>query len=117
MIRFLDLTLLLLMAFLLQADLAIERAVGLPHGDVSSTSTSSDVFLLQVFPKSWVISEGGTEVCSDSGSEGIHGCLLQRTTSSTTVIITPIRGVQVQRLVDLLDICSPLPVQCTVGGG
>jgi len=45
MIRFLDLTLLLLMAFLLQADLAIERAVGLPRGDSSATGRNAGFML------------------------------------------------------------------------
>jgi len=116
MIRFLDLTLLLLMAFLLQADLAIERAVGLPRGDASNVSTSSNAFMLYVLPQSWEVSQSGTEICSGEESRGLKACLLQRVTSSSTVRIVPERGVRVQRLVEMLDLCSTTLAECSVGG-
>ena len=116
MIRFLDLTLLLLMAFLLQADLAIERAVGLPYGDASSSNVSSDAFTLYVRLESWVVAQSGTEICSGSEIAGLKGCLLQRVTASSNVQVIPERGVRVQRLVDMLDLCSMTLAQCSVSG-
>ncbi|MXZ58132.1 MAG: hypothetical protein F4Z16_06580 [Rhodothermaceae bacterium] len=115
MIRFLDLTLLLLLSFLFSADFAIERAVGLPHGTASNESTSSDALTLRVMPQSWVVSERGAEVCSGTAAEGVQRCLQPRVTNTTNILVSPVPGVRVQRLVDMLDICSTISAQCSVG--
>lgn len=114
MIRFLDLTLLLLMAFLLQADLAIERAVGLPHGEGPSTVAASDGFTVNLTAQSWAMTGPRGRVCGGPGVLGLRDCIAERASGGTTVLIAPNQSVRVQRLVDALDICSSTEATCSV---
>ena len=117
MIRFLDLTLLLLMSLLLQTDLAVEHAVGLPHGDGSgSNHNAQDALLLRVEPASWLLTEAGEEICGGQSNAEAVDCLRGRSTPTTTILVAPGAGVHVQRLVDMLDVCARATAQCSVGG-
>ena len=118
MIRFLDLTLLLLMAFLLEADLSIELDVGLPHGDPNQSEGSvNETWMLSLQPTTWSMATQDVEHCSGENTTEIYKCLQDVVPPQTNVLITPSRGVVVQRLVDVLDVCVGLDVTCTAGGG
>ena len=112
MIRFLDLTLLLLMGFLLQADLAIEREVGLPYGDEAEGGEVPDVLRLNLGVQSWWVEGQGVPICEGKDSEELRSCLSDSTTPETSVLITPEPGVRVQNLVDALDVCASINVSC-----
>ena len=112
MIRFLDLTLILLMAFLLQADLKIELPVPLPHGSVESGGEASDILRIQLLSQSWQVLDQRTRVCTGRGEESLRACLTQNAGSGTTIFVTPMQSLRVQRLVDVLDICAELGMSC-----
>ncbi len=120
MIRFLDLTLLLLMAFLLEADLSIELEVGLPHGDPnqSEEASSQETWSLSLMPMSWSLSNTQGEQCS--GAEPLDQliqCFETFKPSISNVLVIPSEGVRVQRLVNALDTCARVNVPCVAGGG
>jgi len=118
MIRFLDLTLLLLMAFLLEADLSIEVEVGLPHGDPNQSESSEDEpWVLSLRPTSWSMGTREVERCRGESMDGLRQCFQDSPVIPSSVMITPMRGVQVQRLVNIMDVCAREDVSCTVGGG
>jgi len=114
MIRFLDLTLLLLMAFLLEADLSIEVEVGLPHGDPDQSEQSDgDVWRVNLFPGGWNALSAGSEICAGANMTSLVNCLQPSPPSSAVVV--PSQGVSVQRLVNVLDVCTSVSVPCLAG--
>ncbi len=112
MIRFLDLTLILLMAFLLQADLAIEREVELPRGS-DEEGEIQDVLRLNLGIQSWWVAREGVQVCTGTDTAELRSCLSESASSETTILITPERGVLVQNLVDALDVCASINLSCS----
>lgn len=112
MIRFLDLTLLLLMAFLLQADLTRELPVPLPHGSAESGGEDSDILRIHLLSQSWQVLDQRTRVCAGRGEEQLRACLIRNAGSGTTIFVTPMQSLRVQRLVDVLDICAELGMSC-----
>ena len=110
-IRFLDLTLILLMAFLFQADLMVEREVGLPHGSASESGDRTMVFQLNLHRTSWDITQNGRRVCAGGDFLDLQRCLDDRGDGAQVSII-PTRGVRVQRLVHVLDVCARLERSC-----
>ncbi len=113
MIRFLDLTLILLMAFLLQADLAIERDVGLPHGSEEAGAGKEETLRIRLALQSWTISAGNRRLCGGERALQLQECLQSNTSEDTSVLVTPEEGVRVQRLVDVLDVCASIGVRCS----
>lgn len=114
MIRFLDLTLILLMAFLLQADLAIELGVPLPHGSTEAGAERSDILRVQLSAQSWQIRDQSARVCAGRGEEPLRSCLLEHAAPATAIFVTPMQSLRVQRLVDVLDICAELGMSCAI---
>ena len=111
MVRFLDLTLILLMAFLFKADLVVEHEVALPHGNHSSMDSGAAPATLSITEAGWQLVSGGRRVCTGSGVDGLDACL-QEHVSARQVLITPRPGVHVQRLVNVLDACARTSTVC-----
>ena len=113
MIRFLDLTLIVLMAFLLQADLVLEREVGLPYGDAEGDSTSLTL-RLTVEPTlvTLVNATSGEVLCGSESLGDLETCLRTEAPSAGSVLVSPAPGVVVQRMVDILDLCVRAQAVC-----
>jgi len=117
MIRFLDLTLLLLMAFLLEADLSIELEVGLPHGDPDeSVSSEREMWTMTLQPASFSVMSSMTNICNGSNANDFYTCLVTSPSPPDNLVVTPASGVQVQRMVNILDVCSRAQIACSAGG-
>ena len=114
MVRFLDLTLILLMVFLLQADLIIERDVSLPHGE--SAEGAGDALTLEVTPEAAELTDAGGSLCSVQQAEELDACLTMNV-NGRPVLTLPKAGVSVQRLVEILDACARAQAECSVAQG
>ena len=111
MVRFLDLTLILLMAFLFNADLAVEHEVALPHGSQDGAGTSTSPLTLTITTSAWQLASGDRHMCGGQGIAGLDACL-QEHGSARQILISPNSGVHVQRLVNVLDACARTSSVC-----
>ena len=111
MVRFLDLTLILLMAFLFKADLVVEHEVALPHGSQSGVDPGISPLTLTITESAWLLTSESRRVCDGRGITGLDACL-QEHGSARQILITAESGVHVQRLVNVLDACARTSIVC-----
>lgn len=112
MIRFLDLTLILLLAFMMQAELAIEREVGLPEQGSGARSGEVAYVMVTVSAAAVTATPRGPTLC-DAGSDAeLEQCLADPARAGADVVVVPRAGVSVQRLVEVLDVCVRAGVSC-----
>ena len=115
MVRFLDLTLILLMAFLFKADLVVEHEVALPHGSEPTGNAGLSILSLTITESGWHLEDGRRDICSGGGIDGLDDCLSGHG-AGTQVQIIPESGVHVQRLVNVLDACARTATICAPMG-
>ena len=111
MVRFLDLTLILLLSFLFAADLATEHEVTLPHGREDGGDSGTPPMTLSIAESDWRLMSGRRVVCSGRGISGLDDCLQKRGVAQQ-ILVAPQSGVQVQRLVNVLDACARTATVC-----
>ena len=114
MLRFVDLSLLLLMSFLAVADLGSTFQVPLP-GSAGSAPSGQVRHRIHVAPGAHymlvALPHGGT-ICSASSTAALVGCL--HGISHGDVVVRAESGVSVQDIVDVLDSCSRASLHCAL---
>ena len=114
LIRFIDLGLLLLMAFLATADLAPKIQVPLPHG--SGTAATTRAYRIQFDATSAAVRRepAGTALCQVSSLEDLATCLRTLRDAPAPFLLSPMGTATVQRLVQVMDICQLERLLCSV---
>ena len=114
LIRFIDLGLLLLMAFLATAELSPIIQVPLPHGDASASPES--VYRIEFDETNASVRRDptGTMLCQPTSLEGLTHCLQSLGEIAAPFLVSPTGEATVQRLVDVMDICLVEGFSCSV---
>ena len=114
LIRFIDLGLLLLMAFLAIADLAPSVQVALPHGggagevaSVMRIQFNQDALIVQREPV-------GDILCQEISLKGLAECIRSLKRDPSPYLLTPVANATVQRLVHVMDVCKQERVACAI---
>jgi len=113
MIRFLDLTLILLMVWLLRADLAAVREVSLPHSQAAPEAQQAQATdaLVRVAPETVTVTvPGGKAPCTAASEQALIVCLA----GVRQARVGPAAGASVQRIVTVLDVCVRAKVRCSL---
>lgn len=110
MIRMLDLTLILLLAFLTRAELSVEQEVPLP--DAAQSAGAGTTVYLEV-AQAYASVRASAANCRNVTNTRLETCL-GAYIDGPSVVVTPEPGVTVQRLVDVLDVCARAGVTCGV---
>ncbi len=122
-IYLMDLGFLLLMSFLLVADIATEQQVTLPGGQEMATEMASVYRLRFNRPLETVLEDlkDHTIYCQPHGLETLRACLadlrqrfVARGRRAPRIVLHPEDGAVVQQLVDLLDLCRHEALSCTI---
>ncbi len=113
LLRFIDLGLLLLLAFLSVAELNPTLQVALPE----KTGASQKVIAARVsFDQNWSGTvkqlDNSRNLCQTRGLEELGDCL--RSQSSLQYMLAPVQEATVQQVVTLLDLCSTSALQCAI---
>ena len=114
MIRFLDLTLILLAFFLMRVDLATEYSVSMPRGSAEGESDFEVLEIVVTMEDAVVQSLGGSQVCFASDNEQLEACLLSLPADVAMPVLMGNDFVDVQRLVDILDVCTRAGQNCVL---
>lgn len=113
LLRFIDLGLLLLLAFLSVAELNPTLQVQLPGK--SNTSRETAVARV-VFDHDWNGSvqrlDNSRTLCKTSGIAALEVCMAQQT--HIRFLLAPVKAATVQQIVTLLDACAVAGVQCVI---
>ena len=113
LLRFLDLGLLLLMAFLVVAELNPSHQESLP-GPVVQVTEATRVYALTFNDEgSMRITWQGRLLCDSSESDRLLSCL--RTHPAGRIVLIPTSRATVQQLVTLMDTCEVRSLDCTAG--
>ncbi len=114
LLRFIDLGLLLLMAFLAVADLGSALQVPLP-GRQSGVQPGKITHRVRAAPGAHyalvALPQGGT-VCSATGRDALLECLMKPGIGD--VVIRSVGDTSVQEIVDVLDLCEHAHQYCTL---
>ena len=114
LIRFIDLGLLLLMAFLAVADLTPKVQVPLPHG--GGASAVATVLRLQFDEHTLLVRRepGGTLLCQEATLAGLAACFRALRDAPAPYLLSPVSTATVQRLVHVMDVCRQERVACSL---
>ena len=114
LIRFIDLGLLLLMAFLAIADLTPTLQVPLPQGGGGASVRS--VMRIQFDEHTMVVRRepAGHALCQEVSLQGLAECIQALTPPPTPYLLTPVTTATVQRLVSVMDVCRQERVACAL---
>ena len=114
LIRFIDLGLLLLMAFLATADLASRLQVPLPHG--TGQGAVRELYRIRFDESAVALQQEpyGVDVCQGNIPMELAACLLQLDYGTGAFLVTPTGAATVQRLVEILDVCQELDMECSI---
>lgn len=113
LLRFIDLGLLLLLAFLSVAELNPTLQVQLPGKSNTSRET---VVARVVFDHDWngVVRrlDNSRTLCETSGIAALKACMAQQT--RMRLLLAPVKAATVQQIVTLLDACAVAGLQCVI---
>lgn len=113
LLRFIDLGLLLLLAFLSVAELNPTLQVQLPGK--SNTSRETAVARV-VFDHDWNGAvqrlDDSRTLCQTSGIAALEACMAQQT--DVRYLLAPVEAATVQQIVSLLDACTAAALQCVI---
>lgn len=114
LIRFIDLGLLLLMAFLAIADLSPKVQVPLPPGGGASAVAS--VLRVQFDEQTLLVRRepDGTLLCQELSLEGLAACIRALKSARAPFLLSPVTTATVQRLVSVMDVCRQERVTCSL---
>ncbi len=114
MVRFIDLGLLLLMAFLATVDLTPRVQVPLPYGTGSASAAVS--FQIRVSPLAASVRRepDGTDICQVRSLPALAACLRTLRNLPTPMVLVPLGTATVQRLVRVMDLCEQERVACNI---
>ena len=116
LIRFIDLGLLLLAAFLITADLSQRIQVGLPQSGEEGGAVMAEAVRIQfdeVLVQVWR-EPAGEIVCQDIPLEQLAGCLRLLEELPGPRLLTPVGVATVQRPVDVMDVCQQERIVCSI---
>ena len=113
LLRFIDLGLLLLLAFLSVAELNPTLQVQLP----GKSNTSQETAVARVvFDHDWNGSvqrlDNSQALCQTSSIVALEACMAQQ--ARIRFLLAPVKAATVQQIVTLLDTCSATALQCVI---
>ncbi len=114
LIRFVDLGLLLLMAFLATADLAPTIQVPLPHG--ADGGRTAQIHRIQFDAASLTLRREptGFALCQVFSLEDLVACVRTLTDMTGPFLLSPLGAATMQRLVQVMDLCQREGLACAV---
>ena len=114
LIRFIDLGLLLLMAFLATANLSPKIQVALPHGAEAAAAAQVHRVLFGATEAVVRPERGGAALCQVYSLRELATCLRALANRPAPVLLSPTGAATVQRLVHVMDLCERLRLMCTI---
>ena len=98
----------------MRVDLATEYSVSMPRGSSEGESDQDVLEIVVTMEDAVVRSLGGFEVCSASDNGQLEACLLSLPADIAMPVLMGDEFVDVQRLVDILDVCTRAGQNCVL---